>query len=110
MALAITLTTPALAYENRIGINSWPEAMQTAFVNTCVARVGMNPNVRRLYKFEQVQDTCRCVKDYLMYNYEQDTFTQRMSNYNPEFSNEVQYATKSCLGVLGYSKEVPSNT
>ncbi len=58
MALAITLTTPALAYE-RIGINSWPEAMQTAFVHTCIARVGMNPNVRRLYKFVKGLDNSR---------------------------------------------------
>jgi hypothetical protein len=35
----------------------------------------------------------------------------KMSSSNPQFGGEVQYATTSCLNVLGYSKQKnPDNT
>jgi hypothetical protein len=108
IALAIT-TNVAVAYEDKIGTNVWPQPMQTSFVTACVNRVGMDPNIRAVYKFTQVMDTCRCVKDYLMYNYGENEIKSRMSSYNQTFGGEVQQATVSCLTVLGYSKKNSSD-
>jgi len=110
IAMAMT-TSIALAYDDKIGTNFWPQDMQTSFVATCVHRVGMDPNIRAVYKYTQVMDTCRCVKDYLMYNYGEGEIILKMSSSNPQFGGEVQYATTSCLNVLGYSKQKnPDNT
>lgn len=110
LALAIT-TNIAVAYEDKIGKNVWPNNMQTSFVSACVHRIGMDPNIRAVYKYTQVMNTCRCVKDYLMFNYEENEIKLKMNSYNQTFGGEVQYATVSCLNVLGYTqKKSPDNT